>query len=712
MSTHDWLRTSYSSVRLGLLVTLAAVSACGGGGGGGGSGSGAGPAGQPMIVATVITFPTGAVPPNFVAGGFNSAASVKVTGQNAAPITSASVTLDGAQLGYVAADQQYEGALSINPGAAVTVSVSVNGATYTASHTNFSTYPTITAPAANTTWSLQTANFVSWSGAVPDSTSQYAVGVFNASGALVWPVGGGLMVLPPSSTSAIIGADSLTAGNFLVLVGIIDGGTFPGAASGSVVAIGGFSYVAVTAAEPSSAVQSVATSPASVTVGIGKSSQLAATATYSDGSSGDVTTQANWSSADTTKVTVSSMGVVTGVAAGTATVTAQVGAFSGGTTVTVFQPNPSPTPPLSQAVAYQIDYAHSGRATVGGSGPRFPPTAHWSTILSGNSVSYPLIAGGKVFVTTNATPPGSNYGTTLYALDEATGNVAWGPIPLSGLYGFSGAAYDHGTLFVVNYDALLRTFDAATGTPGWSVKVTGGGVTSPPTAVNGIVYITGNGGGTAAVDETNGNVLWVSVGGDHSSPAVSADGVFVSFPCDTFKLDPIGGTTLWHLAQGCSGGGGKTAVYANNSVYVRQLFGTSSDPVVNLRLDAATGKQLGTFSASVAPAFSDKAGFFLNNGALTAIGLGTGNTLWTFTGDGTLISAPLVIDSVVVIGASSGTVYALDAATGSVLWSGSAGGMIAGPDEINATLTTGFGAGEGYLVVPAGNVLNGWRLTP
>jgi hypothetical protein len=230
--------------------------------------------------------------------------------------------------------------------------------------------------------------------------------------------------------------------------------------------------------------------------------------------------------------------------------------------------------------------------------------------------------------------------------------------------------------------------------------------------VNGIVYITGNGGGTAAVDETNGNVLWVSVGGDHSSPAVSADGVFVSFPCDTFKLDPIGGTTLWHLAQGCSGGGGKTAVYANNSVYVRQLFGTSSDPVVNLRLDAATGKQLGTFSASVAPAFSDKAGFFLNNGALTAIGLGTGNTLWTFTGDGTLISAPLVIDSVVVIGASSGTVYALDAATGSVLWSGSAGGMIAGPDEINATLTTGFGAGEGYLVVPAGNVLNGWRLTP
>ena len=171
MSIHDWLRTSYSNLRLGLLVTLAAVSACSGGGGGGGSssGSGAAPAGQPTIVATVITFPTGAVPPNFVAGGFNSAASAKVTGQNAAPITNASVTLVGAPLSYVVADQQYEGALNINPGATVTVSVSVNGATYTASHTNFSTYPTITAPAANTTWSLQTANVVSWSGAVPDT---------------------------------------------------------------------------------------------------------------------------------------------------------------------------------------------------------------------------------------------------------------------------------------------------------------------------------------------------------------------------------------------------------------------------------------------------------------------------------------------------------------------------------------------------------------
>ena len=713
VSIHDRVRTRHALAAVALVLTLAVLSACGGGGGGGGGGSGGGSTGQPTIIATVITFPTGGVPPGFVAGSYNSAAAVKITDQNGAPVTTAMVTVDATALRYVTAGQQYEGGLNVNPGATVTVSVSVSGANYTASHTNFSTYPTITAPAPNTTWSSQATNLVGWSGAVPDSTSQYALGVFDQSGALVWPSGGRLMVLPSADSNTTISANSLPTGNLLVMVGIIDALTFPGAAAGSGLGIGGFNYVTVSVASTTLTLQSVSTAPASVTVGVGKSTQLAATAAYSDGSSRDVTTQASWSSSDATKVRISNLGVVTGVASGTATVTAQYGGFSGSTTVNVFQPNPSPTPPLSQAVTYQIDYAHSGRVTVGASGPTFPPVAHWSTMLTGNSISYPLIAGGKVFVTTNAPPSGSIYGTTLYALDEVTGSVVWGPTPLSGTYSFSGAAYDHGTLFVVNFDALLRTFDAATGKPGWSVQLIGAtGVTSPPTAVNGVVYVVGSSSGTVAVDEASGGVLWVGVGGDHSSPTISADGVFVSFVCDAFKFDPLVGTTLWHFAEGCSGGGGKTAVYANNSVYVRQLFDQSQSKSVNLVLDAGTGKQLGAFAAGPVPAFSDRAGFFMNNGTLTATDLSTGATLWTFAGDGMLVSAPIVIDNAVVIGSSSGTVYALDAAKGTVLWSGSAGAAIDGPDEQNATLTSGFGAGEGYLVVPAGNVLNGWRVVP
>ena len=89
-------------------------------------------------------------------------------------------------------------------------------------------------------------------------------------------------------------------------------------------------------------------------------------------------------------MTVSNLGVITGVAVGSATVTVQLGNLSWNTVVTVIpQPTPSPLPPLSQSVTYQIDYAHSGRATFGANGPTFPPSAHWATTLNGNSISYP-----------------------------------------------------------------------------------------------------------------------------------------------------------------------------------------------------------------------------------------------------------------------------------------------------------------------------------
>ncbi len=720
-------------LRHAFLLALLGLVACGGGGdtgsssGSGGSGSsgggssgggtGGGTAGQPYIIATLIAFPTGAAPPGFVDTGYNSIAEVQITNQSGgAPITTATVSVNGIALPYFTQSQEYAAELSVNPGAMVTLNVTVNGATYTASRTQFSAYPSITAPAANTNWSLQAPNLISWTGTAPDTTSVYALGVVDPNGNLLWPSGGSLQTAPTTQNSYAVGANSLTAGSRQVLVGIVDVQDLPGSAPGSGFLLGGFNYAPITVTGVTLTLQSIATTPATVTLGPGTSSQLAATGTFSDGSTQDLTTQATWSSSDTSKVTVNATGQITGVAPGTAHVTADDSGHSSDTIVTVFQANPSPVPPLSQAVTYQIDYAHSGRATFGSSGPTFPPSATWSTTLNGQ-ISYPLIAAGKVFVITNtdtASPP-PGYGTSLYGLDEATGNVVWGPIALSGTYSWSAHAYDHGTLFVVNFDGLLRSFDAATGTPGWSKQLPYQyAFSAAPTAVNGIVYLGGAGtGGTVyAVDELTGNVLWTAgvENGDNSSPTVSADGVFVSYPCQVYKLDPLTGTTLWHYAGPCEGGGGSTAAYANNQLFVRDYASNPPDQV----FDAGTGTQLGTFTSSAIPAFSGQTALFLSDsGTLTAIDQTTHNTLWTFMGDGGLVSAPIAIDSAVVVGSSSGTVYALDASNGHVLWSGSAGGSISIHNEGASIMPlTGLGAGEGYLVVPAGNVLTGWRLKP
>jgi outer membrane protein assembly factor BamB len=127
--------------------------------------------------------------------------------------------------------------------------------------------------------------------------------------------------------------------------------------------------------------------------------------------------------------------------------------------------------------------------------------------------------------------------------------------------------------------------------------------------------------------------------------------------------------------------------------------------------NASTGAEVGSFTATPIPAFSAQSGFFLSAGTLRGIELGSNNVLWTFTGDGNLVSAPIVIDQAVIVGSSSGNVYALDAATGSTLWTGSAGAPIAAPDEQNVSQPlTGFGAGEGYLIVPAGNRVTAWRI--
>jgi outer membrane protein assembly factor BamB len=132
--------------------------------------------------------------------------------------------------------------------------------------------------------------------------------------------------------------------------------------------------------------------------------------------------------------------------------------------------------------------------------------------------------------------------------------------------------------------------------------------------------------------------------------------------------------------------------------------------------DASIGTIVGNFIttpliANPIPAFSTQTGFFLNAGSLHAIDLTTHNELWSFAGNGSLVSAPIIINQTVFVGSSSGNVYAIDATTGTQMWSGSAGDAIVGPDEQNAGQPlTGFGAGEGYLIVPAGSVLTAWKL--
>jgi trimeric autotransporter adhesin len=79
----------------------------------------------------------------------------------------------------------------------------------------------------------------------------------------------------------------------------------------------------------------ITVTPDDLTLGIGINLQFTATATYSDGSSQDLSTGVTWSSSSPSVTTINSSGMATTVAAGSTAITATVGAFSDTSTVTV-----------------------------------------------------------------------------------------------------------------------------------------------------------------------------------------------------------------------------------------------------------------------------------------------------------------------------------------------------------------------------------------
>jgi uncharacterized protein YjdB len=83
---------------------------------------------------------------------------------------------------------------------------------------------------------------------------------------------------------------------------------------------------------------SIAITPASTTTPLGLTQQFAATGTFNNGTSQDVTGTAAWSSASPSIATVSATGLATGVAQGTAGITASVGSVVGSATLTVGPP--------------------------------------------------------------------------------------------------------------------------------------------------------------------------------------------------------------------------------------------------------------------------------------------------------------------------------------------------------------------------------------
>ena len=392
---------------------------------------------------------------------------------------------------------------------------------------------------------------------------------------------------------------------------------------------------------------------------------------------------------------------VLGVSNSVVTVSAGEGlvALAGGGAVTVYGTGGTVNPPsptaADEAVSHQIDVAHTGGQ--GGDPLTTPLAQRWSMDLGG-PVTYPLIVGGRAFFAVGTASGGS----VLHAVDLTTGTTVWGPVSLTGPATGCPAllAADSGRVFVQE-SGVLHAFDAGNGTELWS-RIVGASLACPnPVASGGQLFV-----GPMRLDEETGAQLWLRNFAYARLDAMTATGIYVDTGCeDMTDLAAADGTQAWSRGGQTCGSG---TPFLAPALYSGRLYTQDfalSDNSPRAILDAGTGAQVGTYASHVPPAFAGSLAYFVVGGALEAHNLPDLSLAWTFTGDGQLVTAPVVANGVVYVGSSSGNLYGVDAAVGSQVWTASASAALSSPDPVFAPELTGLAVGEGWLLVPAGTRL-------
>jgi len=227
-----------------------------------------------------------------------------------------------------------------------------------------------------------------------------------------------------------------------------------------------------------------------------------------------------------------------------------------------------------------------------------------------------------------------------------------------------------GKVFTIDSQAVVRAFNAETGSTVWQSPVRGEGAQSGALFGGGVsfdggrIYATNGAGYAAAIDASNGAILWqVRPGGPlRGAPTVANDNVYVvSQDNQLFALNPADGKTRWTSSA---------------AVEIAGVFGSGAPA-------AAQGTVVAGFSSGELNAYRYENGRVLWQDALSRTSISTAVTTLSD------IDAEPVIDQgrVYAVG-QGGRMVALELTTGQRIW------------EINVAGTaTPWVAGEWIFVV-------------
>lgn len=171
-------------------------------------------------------------------------------------------------------------------------------------------------------------------------------------------------------------------------------------------------------------ISSISITPVDLTLAIGINQQFTATATYSDGSTQDLTSGVTWSSSSSTVASINGSGQATTAGAGQTTITATVGSVSDTTTITVVAAHliSIDVEPKAVSIALGTTQQFTAVGTFDDGSTQLLPSLTWTSSAPGTATvsASGLATSVGTGSTTISALSGSVTGTASLSVDGAT----------------------------------------------------------------------------------------------------------------------------------------------------------------------------------------------------------------------------------------------------------------------------------------------------
>lgn len=345
---------------------------------------------------------------------------------------------------------------------------------------------------------------------------------------------------------------------------------------------------------------------------------------------------------------------------------------------------------------HRLTMYHGGPERTGlmpGPGPTGTPAILWDVARPGPLpfTTMPLVLEGVVFV--------ADASGTVAALDAGTGAVTWEVRVGSPVRGTPALVND---LMVVGTDAGeligLRTTDGARD---WTAPLGTAPITASALVEEGRIYVGGEDGILHVVDAVDGRELWnyAMSGTITRGPALSRGVLFQGATGGGFvALDVATHQPRWSARLGPGEVG--TPVVGRDLVYVARGLQDATSPRDLVALDIASGTQRWKFAAPDGRQVyaAGLAGGVLvvssEGGSVFALDANSGAMIWTAKSRGVMGTLASIVDRTIYLGSDDHTVRAFELTSGRPLWSVTVAGLPTQQAVVDGRLFLGTSLGR------------------